>query len=228
MFFGSGAILSQTGPAPLLMGYLTMTIVVWNIMNNLAEMVTYLPLRGITVPYFTGRFVDPSLAFAGGWNYWYAYAMLVGAEASAAGIIIEYWDPGVHIAVWMIIVIIVMMLLDIIAVGFFGEAEFWFASIKLITIMGLIILGIAIFFGGGPNQPRILGFTYWIDPGAFVWYRAEGSLGRFLAYWRAFVSAGFAFIASPELIAIAAGVTVAPRRNIPKAAHRFFWRSAIF
>jgi amino acid transporter len=70
------------------MGYLSMTLVVWCIMNNLAEMVTYLPLRGVTVPYFTGRFVDPSLAFAGGWNYWYAYAMLVGAEASAAGIII--------------------------------------------------------------------------------------------------------------------------------------------
>ncbi|KFA53931.1 hypothetical protein S40293_01812 [Stachybotrys chartarum IBT 40293] len=228
LFVGSGAILSQTGPAPLFMGYLTMTIVVWNIMNNLAEMVTYLPLRGITVPYFTGRFVDPSLAFAGGWNYWYAYAMLVGAEVSAAGIIIVYWDPGVHIAVWMIIVLVVMLLLNIIAVSFFGEAEFWFASIKLITITGLIILGVVIFFGGGPNQSRILGFTYWIGPGAFVEYRAKGSLGRFLAYWRAFVSAGFAFITSPELIAIAAGETVAPRRNVPKAARRFFWRLAIF
>lgn len=94
------------------MGYLTLMMTVWCVMNVLAEMVTYLPMRGITgklrvpraqqiwrgyvltltlVPYFVGRFLDPSLAFAAGWNYWYAYAMLVGAEATAAGIIIEYW-----------------------------------------------------------------------------------------------------------------------------------------
>lgn len=78
-------------PAPLFMAYITMMLVVWCVMNVLAEMVTYLPMRGITVPYFVGRFLDPSLAFAAGWNYWYAYAMLVGAEATAAGIIIEYW-----------------------------------------------------------------------------------------------------------------------------------------
>ncbi|KAJ6446853.1 proline-specific permease [Purpureocillium lavendulum] len=228
LFVGSGAILASTGPAPLFMAYLSMLMVVWNVMNNLAEMVTYLPMRGITVPYFVGRFVDPSLAFAAGWNYWYAYAILVGAEATAAGIVIDYWGANVNIAVWITIVLVVMLLLNIIAVSFFGEAEFWFASIKLITICGLIILGIVIFFGGGPNQTGILGFHYWKDPGAFVEYKASGSTGRFLGYWHAFVAAGFAFITSPELIAIAAGETVAPRRNIPKAARRFVWRLAIF
>lgn len=57
---------------------------------------------------------------------------------------------------------------------------------------------------------------------------APGNTGKFLAYWHAFVKAGFAFITSPELIAIAAGETVDPRRNIPKAARRFIWRLAIF
>ncbi|KAF9283486.1 Proline-specific permease, partial [Linnemannia elongata] len=107
-------------------------------------------------------------------------------------------------------------------------AEFWFASIKLITICGLIILGIVIFFGGAPNQDGILGFHYWKTGGAFLEYKAAGSLGRFLGYWHAFVSAGFAFITSPELIAIAAGETIDPRRNIPKAARRFVWRLALF
>lgn len=197
-------------------------------MNILAEMVTYLPMRGITVPYFVGRYVDPSLAFAAGWNYWYAYAMLVGAEAVAAGIIIDYWQPPVHIAVWMTIVLLVMLALNIVAVSFFGEAEFWFASIKLILILGLIIVGWVIFFGGGPNQTGIRGFHYYNEPGAFVEYNAPGAAGRFLAYWHAFAAAGFAFITSPELIAIAAGETVAPRRNIPKAARRFIWRLAVF
>lgn len=50
---------------------------VWNIMNNLGEIAVYLPLKGATIPYFVERFVEPSLAFAAGWNYWYAYAILV-------------------------------------------------------------------------------------------------------------------------------------------------------
>jgi amino acid transporter len=66
LFVGSGAILALVGPAPLFMAYLSMMIVVWNVMNNLAEIVTYLPMNGITIPYFIKRFVDPSLAFAAG------------------------------------------------------------------------------------------------------------------------------------------------------------------
>lgn len=54
-----------------------MMALVWNIMNNLGEIVVYLPLKGATIPYFVERFVEPSLAFAAGWNYWYAYAILV-------------------------------------------------------------------------------------------------------------------------------------------------------
>ena len=228
LFIGSGAILSLVGPAPLFMGYLSMMLMVYVVMNVLAEMVTYLPLSGITVPYFVGRFIDRSLAFAAGWNYWYAYAILVAAEATAGAIILSYWDAGINPAVWITIILITILLLNIIAVPFFGEAEFWFASIKLITIIGLIILGIVLFFGGGPAQQSRLGFRYWNDPGAFNPYLVSGNTGKFLAYWTAFVRAGFAFITSPELIALAAGETVAPRRNIPKAARRFIWRLAIF
>ncbi|PVH68401.1 amino-acid permease inda1 [Cadophora sp. DSE1049] len=227
LFVGSGSILSETGPAPLFMGYLCMILVVWCVMNVLAEMVVYLPMKGISIPYFVERFVDPSLAFAAGWNYWYAYAMLVAAEASAASIILDYWNAPVSVAVWITIVLLIILLLNVIAVSFFGEAEFWFASIKLITILGLIILGVVLFFGGGPDHDR-LGFRYWQRPGAFVPYMAPGNTGKFLAFWHAFVKAGFAFITSPELIAIAAGETVDPRRNIPKAARRFIWRLAIF
>lgn len=228
------------------MGYLSMILVIWVIMNILAEMVTYLPMRGISVPYFIARFVDKSLAFAAGWNYWYSYAILVGAEAVAASIIIDYWNPPAHVAVWIAVVLVVNLILNIVAVSYFGEAEFWFASIKVITIIGLIILGIIIFFGGAPGQDGVLGFRYWKDPGAFIEFKTGGSSGRFLAYWYAFIKASYAFLFSPELvslealllpvfhtnislqIAIAAGETVAPRRNIPKAARRFVWRLAIF
>lgn len=204
-----------------------MMLVVWIIMNGIAEMTTYLPMKGITLPYFTNRFVDQSLAFASGWNYWYAYAILVAAEASAGAILLNYWETPVPSAVWITIILVVCLGLNIIAVEVFGEAEFWFASIKLITIIGLIIVGIVIMAGGAPNGDAV-GFRYWSDPGAFKEYMAPGSTGRFLAYWTAFIRAGFSFITSPELIGLAAGETVAPRRNIPKAARRFLARLAIF
>lgn len=210
------------------MAYLSNMLIVWIVMNDLAEMVTYLPMKGITIPYFVGRFIDKSLAFATGYNYWYAYSILVAAEAVAGGILLSYWAPNVNPAVWITIFLVLVLFLNVIAVAFFGEAEFWFASIKLITIVGLIILGWVLFFGGGPNQNGVVGFRYWNNPGAFNPYLVSGSTGRFLAYWTAFVRAGFAFITSPELIAVSAGEVVAPRRNIPKAARRYVWRLLLF
>jgi yeast amino acid transporter len=67
-------------------------------------------------------------------------------------------------AVWITIIILVILFLNVFAVSIYGEAEFWFASIKLITILGLLILSVVIILGGGPSGDR-LGFRYWNDPG---------------------------------------------------------------
>jgi yeast amino acid transporter len=213
------------GPLPLWLGYLSMMSVVYFVMNDLGEMATYLPLKGISIPYFVSRFLDPSLAFAAGWNYVYAYGMLLPAEVTAGAILLDYWKSLTPL--WITIILVVILVLNIVAVEVFGEAEFWFASVKLITIAGLIILGIILMAGGGPNHDAV-GFRYWNNPGAINEYMVPGATGRFLAYWAGFIKAGFAFITSPELIAVAAGETVAPRRNIPKAAGRFIWRLGIF
>lgn len=93
--------------------------------------------------------------------------------------------------------------------------------------MGLILVGLCIMCGGAPND-KAIGFWYWQENGPIKEYLVGGTTGRFLAFWAAFVKAGFAFITSPELIALAAGETIAPRRNIPKAAGRFVYRLAIF
>lgn len=215
------------GPLALLLGYVCMMMFVWNIMNILAEIVVYLPLKGATIPYFVERFVEPSLAFAAGWNYWYAYAILVAAEASAGSIILDYWSTPVPSAVWIAIILLVNLCLNIFAVKIFGEAEFWFASIKLLTIIGLIITGLVIMCGGAPDG-KAIGFWYWQIDGPIKEYIVPGNTGRFLAFWAAFAKAGFAFITSPELIALTAGEAVAPRRTIPKAAGRFIWRLALF
>ncbi|MDI1487621.1 MAG: hypothetical protein OHK93_006891 [Ramalina farinacea] len=228
LFVGTGATLSLVGPAALFLSFLVISALVWVVMQDLAELATYIPLSGSSVPFYVHRYVEPSLAFAAGWNYWYAYAMLVAAEVSAANIVIGYWSNPVPEAVWITIILATIVVLNIFVVSWYGESEFWFASIKILGILGLIVVGVVLFFGGGPKHDR-LGFRYWKDPpGAFQPYEAPGDTGKFLAFWTALVRSGFAFILSPELIVLAAGETEAPRRNIPKASKRFIYRLLCF
>ena len=98
----------------------------------------------------------------------------------------------------------------------YGEAEFIFSSIKVITISGLIVLGIVLDLGGGPTHDRI-GFRYWKNPGPFNQFdRIGGSKGQFLAWWAVMTQAAFSYVGT-EVVAIAGGEVRNPRRNIPKA-----------
>lgn len=117
-------------------------------------------------------------------------------------------------------------MLNFVAVSIYGEAEFVFASIKIITIIGLLILGLVIDLGGAPNHDR-LGFRYWIHPGAMREYIAGGATGRFLGLFSTLVSAVYAF-GGAEQVAVAAGETRNPTRNIPKAIRRVLWRLVLF
>ncbi|KAJ5316943.1 hypothetical protein N7508_001451 [Penicillium antarcticum] len=229
LFVGSGATLSTVGPAPLLMGYMVMSIIVYFVMNMLGEMTTYLPVPGVSVPYFITRFTEPSLGFAVGWNYWYSFSVLLASEVTAASLVIEYWPSPVSIGVWIAVILIVILILNIVAVSWYGEAEFWFASLKIIAIIGLIILGVVLFFGGGPKHDRV-GFRYWKTPGAFAdpYLVSNRNTSRLLAFWTALIKSGFSFIFSPELITTAAGEATSPRRNIPKATNRFIYRLFAF
>lgn len=92
-------------------------------------------------------------------------------------------------------------------VGAYGEAEFIFASIKVITITGLIILGIVLDLGGGLNHDR-LGFRYWKHPGPFVQYNdIPGNKGRFLGWWSVMTQAAFSFIGT-EITAVSNSVDI--------------------
>lgn len=66
LFVGSGATLSTVGPAPLFMAFVVMSLVIWAVMNALAEMTTYMPVQGASAPYYIRHFFEPSLAFAAG------------------------------------------------------------------------------------------------------------------------------------------------------------------
>lgn len=85
-----------------------------------------------------------------------------------------------------------------------------------------------IFCGGGPNQTGALGFHYWKEPGATNTYLKTGSAGRAIAFFAVLVSSAFPFTFAPELLVVTGGEMKSPRRNLPKAAKRYFWRLVIF
>ena len=113
-------------------------------------------------------------------------------------------------------------------VQWYGEGEFWFASIKIITILGLLILSFVLFWGGGPEQHGILAFHYWRNPGATNTWILDGDIGRFVAFLGTLIASVFPFTFAPELLIFTSGEMKAPEKNLPKAASRYIWRLLIF
>lgn len=228
LFVGSGSGLATCGPAGLLVGYLCLSFFLWFIMNQMSEMVTLLPLEGEGTLYaMSRRYVSRSFSLACGWNIYYAQAMIPPSEITACAFVIKYWTDA-NLAIFISIFVIVSILINVLPVRFFGESEFCVSIIKILCITGLIILGIVIFFGGGPNQHGVLGFKYWEHPGAFVEHLVPGNAGKFCACWTGIIKAGFAFILSPELITSCSLEAKYPRRNLPIVCNRFVYRLLIF
>ncbi|KAK7058790.1 hypothetical protein VNI00_001414 [Paramarasmius palmivorus] len=227
LFLGTATALANGGPIGLLLGYMVIGSICWTVMLGLGEMVAYLPIPGGHIK-LAERFVDPALSFAMGWNYWYNWTILLPTELSAAAILIEYWTHSAKLnPAWISICLVVVVIINMFGAGAYGEAEFIFASIKVITIVGLIILGIVLDLGGGPNKDRI-GFRYWIHPGPFApFHGIQGAKGGFLGWWAVMTQAAFSFIGT-EIVAIAAGEAKNPRRNIPRAIKRVYIRILLF
>jgi amino acid transporter len=227
LFLGIGSAFTRAGPLSVLLGYTFTGVAVFGMMQCLGEMATWLPLPG-SIPQFCARYVDDALGFAVGWNNWYASSITLCAEISAAAVVIGYWEGAAHIsvAVWISIIIVLVVCLNIFAVSIYGEAEFIFASVKIITIVGLLIMAFIVDLGGGPKHDR-LGFRFWKNPGAMKEYDSTGDTGRFLGLFSTLVNAAFSY-SGVELVAVAAGEAENPRKNIPKAVRRVFWRILFF
>jgi len=226
LFLGTATALRNGGPVGLLLGYITVGSICYSVMLSLGEMVAYLPIPGGHIK-LAERFVDPAFSFTMGWNYWYNWIIILPAELSAAAVLIGFWDTKTNPAVWITITMLVTIVINMLGAGAYGEAEFIFASIKVITITGLIILGIVLDLGGGPDHDRI-GFRYWKHPGPFNQFGGiGGAKGRFLAWWAVMTQAAFSFIGT-EIVAIAAGEAKNPRRNLPKAIKRVYIRILLF
>jgi amino acid transporter len=153
-----------------------------------------------------------------GWNYAMNWLIALPIELTSAGLIISYWTKSVNIAVWITILLVALLIINLFGVRGYAEIEFFISIIKVIAVIGFIILGIVLVFGGGPNHEYI-GGKYWHDPGPF----AHG----FQGVCSVFVTAAYAF-SGTELVGLAAAETENPRKNIPRATKQVFWRILIF
>ena len=229
LFISSGTAIAKAGPVGALIAYLFVGTIVYSVMVSMGELATYLPVAGAFTSY-ASRLIDPSLGFAMGWIYWFSWASTYAVELTATGLIIQYWDKDINIAIFIAVFWVVITFLNFLPVNFFGEVEFWFSLIKIITVLGFMIFAICVNAGVGDNG--YLGFRYWVHPGAFSLYPdliglTSDSTAKFVGFWAVLIQAGFSYQGT-ELVGIAAGETENPRKTVPSAIRKTFYRILIF
>lgn len=232
LFVGSGTALADGGPVGVWLSYIIMGAGVYSVMVALGEMCTLFPVPG-ALTHMASRFIDPSMGFALGWAYFYSWAITTPVELAAIAIVITYWDTEskIHPAVWISIFFVLVILINFLGVKWYGEAEFIGSTIKVLAIIILIIVGVVIDLGGGPDGDRI-GFRYWINPGPFNSASTgngviPGAWGQFLAFFSTLITSAFSFIGT-EIVAVTVGEARNPRRAVPRAIKRVFFRIVAF
>ena len=218
LFLASGSAIATAGPGGTLLAYALIGIMVYFLMTSLGEMAAFMPTSGSFSTYAT-RFVDPALGFALGWNYWYNWAITIAAEIAAVSIIMKYWFPNSPSLLWAVLFIVIVLTFNLLSVKAYGESEYWFAMIKVATVIIFIIVSFLMIFGLlGGNDP--VGFkNFFVDDAPFH--------GGFMAMFGIFLAAGFSFQGT-EMLGVTAGETDDPGKNIPKAVRSVFWRILLF
>ena len=216
LFVAGGESVSQAGPGGALLAYSLIGIMVYFLMTSLGEMATYMPVSGSFGTY-AARFVDEAFGFALGWNYWFNWAITLAAELVASALIMKYWFPDTPSIVWSALFFVLIFGLNYMSTRLFGESEFIFAGVKVMTVIVFLFVGALLIFGIGAESP---GFTNWtVGEAPFV--------GGWAAVLGIFMIAGFSFQGT-EMIGVAAGESENPKENVPKAVNNIFWRILLF
>ncbi|KAF7193633.1 General amino acid permease AGP2 [Pseudocercospora fuligena] len=229
LFVSIGNGLYHGGAANLLLAFTIQSCVLAMVNNSVAEMTTAYPVSGGFIRH-AGQWVDDALGFMVGWNFFFYEALLIPFEISAFTLVISYWSDEVTkpgpIAGIIIGVIICYAAINILAVGAFGEAEFWLSGGKVILIFSLFFFTFITMVGGNPRGD-VYGFRNWTNGGAFREYITTGDLGRFEGFLGGLTSAVFTVV-GPEYISIVAAEAMRPRIYIKAAFKMVYLRFGIF
>jgi len=218
LFYGSSSTIQMAGPS-ILLAYLIGGLVIFTIMRALGEMAVEEPVSGSFSTYankYLGRFAG----FLSGWTYWFMWIVVGMAELTVVGVYINYWFPDIPQWVTALVVLVFMTLVNLANVKAYGEFEFWFAMIKVVAIIGMIVLGLAIIFFGVGNHGGAIGFDNLWAHGGFM---PNGFHGILMSLVLVMFSFG-----GVELVGISAGEAKNPSKSIPSAINNIVWRILIF
>ncbi len=217
LFLASGNVVSQAGALGGAIAYLVIGILVYILMKGLGEMSTFMPISGGYTAY-SGLFVHPVLGFMVGWNLCINGFLGLGAEVVGGGMILNQFFPSVSPVVFCIMISLLILGLNMIDVKSYGEAEFWFAGIKVVAILIFLIVGVLMIFGVIGKQ-GFIGLSNWNSTSMFphgftaVILMMTGVIWSYLGV---------------ETVVTASGETENPQRNVPKAINSIFLRILIF
>lgn len=226
LFVSIGGGLMRGGPGSLFLGYTLYACMLAMINNGMAEMTVHMPITGSFIR-FAGKWVDEAFGFSAGWNFFLYEAILIPFEISALNLVLQFWRDDIPVAAVCVGCIVLYAILNVIAVQYFGEAEFWLASGKLLLILIVFTFTFVTMVGGNP-QNDAYGFRNWQIEGApFATFIGTGSTGRFQGFLAAVYSAGFTVV-GPEYLAMVAGEAQRPRHYIKQGFKTVYWRFGFF
>jgi GABA permease len=216
LFVGSGVVIQSAGPAAVLSFALTGTLVVL-VMRMLGEMAAAYPAVGGFYEY--NRLALGELAgFLTGWMYWYFWVIVVALEAVAGARLLNYWSPDTPPWVFTLGLMSIFTLLNLLSVRVWGEAEYWFASIKVAAIVVFLCVTVAFIFGLWPGPGA--GFANLTSHGGFL----PNGVGPVLT--GAVAATGFYF--GSELVTVAAAESAEPERAVARATQSVVSRVLVF
>ena len=173
LFLGSATAISRAGPG-LVLAYAIGGLAIFFIMRALGELLMYRPVAGSFASY-AEEFVGPWAGFTTGWSYWFMWVVTGMAEITAVAVYVNYWYPEVPHWIPALITLAVLYAANLIAVGVFGEFEFWFAIIKVVTIIALIVIGLAVILFGFGELGQTASFSNLWAHGGFL---PKGGFGK--------------------------------------------------
>ena len=218
LFLGSGRSISLAGPS-ILLTYLITGIICFFMMRALGELLLS-NLDHHSFIDFVEEYLGDRAAFITGWTYWFCWLSLAMADLTAVGLYMQYWIPWMPQWIPALIVLGILLVMNLTAVKHFGEMEFWFALIKVIAIVSLIIIGLIMILTGFTTNAGAAAFdNLWNYGGWFP----NGTMGFILS----FQMVVFAFTGI-ELVGLTAGETENPKKVIPMAINNIPLRIILF